>query len=172
MKSPKARLNDFWRNALRHGLILRDPFASEAGIRLIATTTATPASPKEIYDNERIVGPEIVDRPPDNDHTRKAFRVPMTALFSSFRRPDGKCVAHSLDFDIVAVGEDEERALRKLSLAVKTYVEYGVSNNWVEDVLFPAPPEYWERFMAASSLRTTDPICIDDDRNGIRCETY
>ena len=96
---------------------------------------------------------------------KKAFRLPMTTAFLSFRRPkDGKAVAHSLDFDLVAVADDEDLALDKLRLAVKTYIEYGISNCWTDDIMFPAPTEYWERFQAAKTFRTMEPIGIDDDR--------
>jgi|GEM_PF-3643985 hypothetical protein len=91
----------------------------------------------------------------------------MTGAFISHARPDGKVVAHSLDFDLVAVGADEEGAFRKLRLALKTYLEYGLSNGWVDDICFPAPSEYWEPFLKATSMRSMDPIEIDDDRQMI-----
>ena len=94
----------------------------------------------------------------------RAFRVPMTGAFLSHKRPDGKVVVHSLDFDIVAVCDSEDNAFKKVRLAVKTYVEYGLSNNWVDDIPFPAPIEYWERFMNADSMRSMEPIEIEDDR--------
>jgi hypothetical protein len=97
--------------------------------------------------------------------TRKALRLPMTATFVSYARAkDGKVVAHSLDFDLVSVAENEQKALDKLRLSVKTYVEYGLSNCWGEDILFPAPQEYWERFDKATKIQQMDPIGIVDDR--------
>jgi hypothetical protein len=96
---------------------------------------------------------------------RKAFRLPMTSAFLSYTRgKDGKVVAHSLDFDLVAVDDDEEKAFKRLRLAVKTYIEYGLSNNWTEDIVFPAPREYWENFMKAKSIRSMEPLEIEDDR--------
>jgi len=91
----------------------------------------------------------------------------MTGAFISHARPDGKVVAHSLDFDLVAVGSDEDNAFKKLRLALKTYLEYGLSKGWVDDICFPAPQEYWEPFLKASSMRSMEPIEIDDDRQMI-----
>jgi hypothetical protein len=93
----------------------------------------------------------------------RAFRIPMTGAFLSCQREDGKVVIHSLDFDIVAVSADEASALKKIHLAVKTHIEYGLSNNWIEDIIFPAPAEYWEQFMNAPKS-TSPPIDIEDDR--------
>jgi hypothetical protein len=96
---------------------------------------------------------------------RRAFRLPLMAAFMTCKRAkDGKTVAHSLDFDLVTVADDEARAFQKLRLAVKTYIEYGLSNNWVEDIVFPAPRDYWEYFSAAKSIQSMEPIQIEDDR--------
>ena len=89
----------------------------------------------------------------------------MTAAFVTYTRAkDGKFVAHSLDFDLVAVGDDDTQALKRLRTAVKTYIEYGLSNNWPEDIFFPAPKEYWDRFDQATALQRMDPIGVIDDR--------
>ncbi len=99
---------------------------------------------------------------------RKAFKIPMTGAFVSHRREsDGQTVVHALDFDLVAVDPDCETAFQKIRLAVKTYVEYGVSNNWVDDICFPAPVGYWEPFRKASSMNSMAPISIEDDRQMI-----
>jgi hypothetical protein len=91
----------------------------------------------------------------------------MTGAFVSHRKADGNVVAHSLDFDLVAVGADESRAFKKLRLAVKTYLEYGLSNNWTDDIPFPAPAQYWEPFLKATSMRSMEPIQIEEDRQMI-----
>lgn len=93
----------------------------------------------------------------------RAFRIPMTGAFLSCQREDGKVVVHSLDFDIVAVSDNEEAAFKKIRLAVKTHIEYGLSNNWTEDILFPAPDEYWQYFQE-SPKASLPPIEIEDDR--------
>jgi hypothetical protein len=95
---------------------------------------------------------------------RRAFRLPMTAAFTCHQRKDGKIVAHSLDFDLVSVADNEEEAFRKLRLAVKTYVEYGLSNNWADDIHFPAPSLFWDKFQRSKSVKTMDPIEVEDDR--------
>jgi predicted RNase H-like HicB family nuclease len=88
----------------------------------------------------------------------------MTAVFTCHSRPDGKFVAHSLDFDLVSVAGTEEEAFRKLRIAVKTYVEHGLSNNWADDIHFPAPTEYWDKFQYSKSMTTMDPIRVEDNR--------
>lgn len=95
---------------------------------------------------------------------RRPFRIPMTAAIVAGKRADGKVVAHSLDFDLVAVADDEANAFKKLRLAIKTYVEYGLSNDWLDDIAFPAPQECWERFRNAGSIESMEPIKVDDDR--------
>ena len=96
---------------------------------------------------------------------KRASGLPMTAAFVSGKREDGKVVAYSLDFDLVAVADDKENAFRKLRLAVKTYVEYGLNNNWMADIQFAAPPELWDAFAESKSVGVSGPpIEIEDDR--------
>jgi hypothetical protein len=92
------------------------------------------------------------------------FRMPMTATFSIHNRQDGKSVAHALDFDLVAVGDTTEHAIEKLRTSVKIYIEYGLNNNWAEDIIFPAPDEFWERLSTESPVSIMPPIMIEDNR--------
>ena len=96
--------------------------------------------------------------------TRRAFRLPTTVAFLSHRRGDGKYVAHSLEFDLVAVADDEDQADKKLRRAVKTYIEYGLSNGWTDDIIFLAPSICLEKAAQATVARPGEPIWIDDDR--------
>jgi hypothetical protein len=95
---------------------------------------------------------------------KNPFPARMTATFSVHQRPDAKFVAHSLDFDIVCVDDSEAGALDDLRLAVKTYVEFGLANGWAEDVIFPAPDEYWERLDDKVGAKLMSPIVVDDNR--------
>lgn len=92
---------------------------------------------------------------------RKPFELPM-ALTIGFRREKetGKVVAHSLDFDLVCVGNSDKEAVQKIRLAVKTYVEFGLSNDWAEEILFPAPTEYWDQLRDANITVMGDPINV------------
>jgi hypothetical protein len=69
------------------------------------------------------------------------IQIPMT-LTHLFTKTESGCIGHSLDFDIVAVAEDRTAAEKKLALAIKTYVEFGLSKGWKTEILFPAPEEY------------------------------
>ncbi len=99
---------------------------------------------------------------------QKTFRLPMTASVLCYTRPkDDRVVAHSLDFDLVAVSDNEEKACNKLRLAIKTYVEYGISNCWTDSIAFPAPIRFWEQFEEAGKagrMKTAEPIGVNDDR--------
>jgi len=88
----------------------------------------------------------------------------MTATFGVQKREDGKFVAHALDFDLVSVSETAERAIEKLRLVVKTYIEYGLNNNWAQDIIFPAPDQYWEKLSLNTPAAIIAPIEIEDNR--------
>lgn len=68
---------------------------------------------------------------------RKKFRLPTT--ITNLIQKNGQCVAHSLDFDIVAIAPTEQEAWDKLQLSIKTYVEFGLSKGWDDYIYFPAP---------------------------------
>lgn len=90
----------------------------------------------------------------------QSFALPMMLTF--LESNNGKHVAHSLDFDIVAVGDNEDDAWGKLRLAVKTYVEYGLSNGWKDHIMFPAPQEFWDKITPDMVTRILEPITLGD----------
>jgi len=94
---------------------------------------------------------------------RRTFQLPMMATFSVSER-EGKHIAHALDFDVVCVSDTEEKAIEKLRLSVKTYVEYGLSNGWADDIIFPAPSPYWELLSPETPIKLMAPIVIVDNR--------
>jgi hypothetical protein len=69
------------------------------------------------------------------------IQIPMT-LTHLITSNGAEVTAHSLDFDVVAVAENRDAALKKLSLAIKIYVEFGLSKGWKDEILFKAPDEY------------------------------
>ena len=89
---------------------------------------------------------------------KKPFNLPM--MLTNLMVHNGKHVAHSLDFDIVCVADTTEEAWSKLALAIKTYVEFGISNAWQESIIFPAPQEYWDKITPDTPLQLRPPITI------------
>jgi hypothetical protein len=90
---------------------------------------------------------------------KKPFTLPMM-LTHVMVHDAGKCVAHSLDFDIVCVAAEEQVAWEKLRLAIKTYVEFGISNGWQDSIVFPAPQEFWDKLTPETPLQLGPPITI------------
>jgi hypothetical protein len=90
---------------------------------------------------------------------RKPFNLPMT--LTNLMVHNGKHVAHSLDFDIVCAADNEKEAWDKLRLAIKTYVEYGLSNGWQDFIIFPAPKEMWDKLTPETPLQLGPPIVIN-----------
>jgi hypothetical protein len=64
----------------------------------------------------------------------KPFNLPMMLTFLESK--NGHHVVHSLDFDIVSVADTEHEAWEKARLAVKTYVEFGLSKGWYDYIAF------------------------------------
>jgi hypothetical protein len=96
---------------------------------------------------------------------KNPFRLPLSITFGSYERRDGKWVYHALDFDLVSVADTKSKALEKLRSSVKTYVEFGLSKNWHDDIIFPAPDEYWERLpQQGKVVEMLHPIEIEDTR--------
>lgn len=75
---------------------------------------------------------------------------------------NGHHAVHSLDFDIVSVADSEEAAWNKLRLAVKTYVEFGLSKGWKKYIVFNAPQECWDKITPELTSRILEPITLGD----------
>jgi len=88
----------------------------------------------------------------------KGFNLPMMLTFLESK--NGHHVVHSLDFDIVSVADSEHEAWDKARLAVKTYVEFGLSKGWPEHIMFSAPQEYWDKITPDTNTRIAEPIMI------------
>lgn len=90
----------------------------------------------------------------------RSFNLPMMLTF--LESENGDHVVHSLDFDIVAVAENESDAWSKLRLAVKTYVDFGLSSGWKDHIVSPAPQEFWDKITPDMTTRIMDPITLGD----------
>jgi hypothetical protein len=73
-------------------------------------------------------------------------------------------VAHALDFDLVCTANTSSEAENNLRLSVKTYIEYGLNNGWDEDIMFPAPKEFWDKISKDTPVRIGEPIQIERTR--------
>jgi len=64
-------------------------------------------------------------------------------------REESRCVAHCLEFDLVAQGADSLEAFRNLLDAIELQAQYAVEiGDW--GLLFnPAPAEYWRMLVEA-----------------------
>jgi len=91
----------------------------------------------------------------------RSFNLPMMLTFLESK--NGHHAVHSLDFDIVSVADSEDEAWSKLRLAVKTYVEFGLSNGWKEHIVFNAPKDkFWDKITPELSSRILEPILLAD----------
>ena len=90
----------------------------------------------------------------------RPFNLPMMLTFLESK--NGHHAVHSLDFDIVAVADSEEVAWNKLRLAVKTYVEFGLSKGWKTNIMFTAPQECWDKITPELTSRILESITLGD----------
>jgi hypothetical protein len=86
------------------------------------------------------------------------FELPTSVTVRFYTEPDGQMTAHALDFDLVATAKDRENALRKIRLAIRSYIEFGFLNGWPEGIRYPAPEKFWPS--AGTSFDTIEPITI------------
>lgn len=91
---------------------------------------------------------------------RRPFRLPMTLSHLITQTSPNRFIAHSLDFDLVEVGTTRDEAWQRLALAVKTYVEFGLSKAWDDFIIFPAPDEFKRQITKEMVLTLMPPIEI------------
>ena len=96
---------------------------------------------------------------------RRHFHLPMT--LTHLLTVNGKAVAHSLDFDLVAVAATEGEASEKLRVAVKTYVEFGLGKGWDDYILSPAPKKYRAKLTEDTPVRIGPPIEIATQQRAV-----
>lgn len=90
----------------------------------------------------------------------RSFNLPMMLTFLESK--NGHHAVHSLDFDIVSVADSEEVAWSKQRLAVKTYVEFGLSKGWKNHIVFNAPQECWDKITPDLHSRILESITLGD----------
>ena len=92
---------------------------------------------------------------------KRPFQLPMAITIAKSKdEQTGAVTMHSLDFDIACVCSTEEEATKKIRIAIKNYVEFGLSNGWEEDISYPAPEEYWQNLEGAEIVVLGEPIQI------------
>lgn len=94
---------------------------------------------------------------------RRPFELPMTMVVTTCKQAEGY-VAHALDFDLVSVAPTAKSAMEKVRLAVKTYIEYGLTNEFDQHIKFAAPKECWEKISTDTPVQLMEPIHVMDRR--------
>jgi hypothetical protein len=69
------------------------------------------------------------------------------------KKDEGMFVAHCLELDVVAVAKSAEDAQREVISLVCAQVDYAFSNNNLDNLFHPAPPEVWAEFFACKEQR-------------------
>lgn len=73
---------------------------------------------------------------------RKHFQTsPLDVLMS---QEEGKYYAHCLPFDLLAEGNTEEEAKRRLAEMIFEYIRFFLERNMEPFIFRPAPMKYWE----------------------------
>jgi hypothetical protein len=73
---------------------------------------------------------------------RKHFKTtPLDVLMS---QEEGKFYAHCLPFDLLAEGDSEEHAKRRLAEMIFEYIRFFLEKNMEPFIFRPAPMKYWE----------------------------
>ena len=89
---------------------------------------------------------------------RKSFELPTSVTIRFYHEPDGQITAHALDFDVASTAPSREEAIKKIRLAVRSYVEFGFLNGWVEDIRYAAPQKFWPP--EGTQFETMEPITV------------
>ena len=64
------------------------------------------------------------------------------------KEEDEVFIAHCLELDIVATADSTGQAQKDIIALVCAQVDYAFSNNNLENLYHPAPPEVWKEFFA------------------------
>ena len=73
---------------------------------------------------------------------RKHFRTsPLDVLLS---QEEGKCYAHCLPFDLLAEGDTEAQAKKRLEEMIFEYIQFFLEKNMEQFIFRPAPMKYWD----------------------------
>ena len=79
----------------------------------------------------------------------------ISSLSYLFTEGGGTVVAHCLELDLVATGNDRDTAERRLDTLVRAQVRTIVQQFNFADLNFPAPQEYWNQFYEGKEFKKT-----------------
>lgn len=65
---------------------------------------------------------------------------------------DGFWFAHSLEFDIVAEGDDAQSAMVDVLKLCRTQIEFAVDQGDIKSLFHPAPAEFWAMYSRATPI--------------------
>jgi len=69
------------------------------------------------------------------------------------KEEDGLFVAHCLEFDIVAAAKTLDQAQREVVALICAQVDYAFSNDNLDNLFHPAPPELWKELAACKEQK-------------------
>jgi predicted RNase H-like HicB family nuclease len=69
-------------------------------------------------------------------------------------KEDGVFSAHCLEFDITADGKTLEEALQNIIDCMKNHIEFCIEMGNYDQILNPAPQEYWNKLLMSRPLRS------------------
>jgi hypothetical protein len=72
---------------------------------------------------------------------------------------EGKHVAHCLDLDLVAAGEDRKAAAAKLDRLVKAHIELALASGQLANLSTKAPNKFWDQFAVGKPVKL-DPATL------------
>jgi hypothetical protein len=58
-------------------------------------------------------------------------------------------VAHCLDYDLVAVADNQDEAIRRLNLVVRSHIEVARKKDMLTALQHRAPDQYWQELASA-----------------------
>jgi len=80
-----------------------------------------------------------------------AFSQPSFSVNILIKPCDGMFLAHCLELDIVAMGATIDEVRREIISLVCAQIDYAFSNDNLENLFHPAPPEVWAEFYACKN---------------------
>jgi hypothetical protein len=128
-------------------------------VMLCLSLTDTEKGKKSIYKKEK----KLAQKPGATmNYEKRPFQLPTMTFFNIYKdSKEDMFIAHALEFDLVCTASTAEEAEKNLRLAVKTYIEYGLNNGWDDDIVFPAPKEFWEKITKNTPVSVGEPITIE-----------
>jgi hypothetical protein len=87
------------------------------------------------------------------------FSLP-TTITTLVAQVNGKHIVHCLDFDLVETGASPEEAWSRLTLTIKSYVEFGLGKGWGHSIRHRAPQRFWDAVTEDLPVRFRAPIKI------------